>query len=81
VVIFGSEYHKELCDHIRLMALEESIGEEDMKLLFVTDSVEELIAHIRKHAIQKFGLVGKARKPKWWFGERREPKTAQGVHN
>ncbi len=69
VVIFGSEYHKELCQHIQLMAREESIGEEDMKLLFVTDSVDDLIAHIQKHAIQKFGLSRKPVKPKWWFGE------------
>lgn len=79
VVIFGSEYHRELCDHIQLMALEESISEEDMKLLFVTDSVEELITHIRKHAIQKFGLVGKEQKPKWWFGELTEQKAVQGT--
>jgi len=77
VVIFGSEYHRELCDHIKLMALEESISEEDMKLLFVTDSVEQLIAHISEHAIQKFGLVGKAAKPKWWFGERSERKVVR----
>ena len=71
VVIFGSEYHKELCEHIKLMAREESISEDDMRLLFVTDSVEELTAHIRKHSIQKFGLVQKEQKPKWWFGEHR----------
>ncbi len=76
VVIFGTEYHKELCQHIHLMAEEESIGQEDMKLLYITDSVEELTAHIRKHAIQKFGLVQKAQKPKWWFGER--PETRPG---
>lgn len=69
VVIFGSEYHKELCEHIHLMADEESISEEDMKLLFVTDSVEELITHIHMHAIEKFKLIKREQKPKWWFGE------------
>ena len=34
----------------------ESISPQDMKLLFVTDSVEEVIEHIKKHAIKKFGL-------------------------
>lgn len=69
VVIFDSEYHKELCQHIQLMAENESISPEDMKLLFVTDSVEDLIAHIEKCSIKKFGLVKKQVKPKWWLGE------------
>ncbi len=69
VVIFGSEYHKELCQHIQIMAENESISPEDMKLLFVTDSVEEMAEHIKTHAIKKFNLVKKEQKPKWWFGE------------
>ena len=69
VVIFDSDYHKELCHHIHLMAEKESISPEDMKLLFVTDSVEDLITHIESHSIKKFGLVKKQITPKWWFGE------------
>lgn len=57
VVIFGSEYHKELCEHIRIMAVNESISPKDMELLFVTDSVEEMAAHIKTHAVEKFRLV------------------------
>ncbi|WP_028870923.1 TIGR00730 family Rossman fold protein [Psychroserpens burtonensis] len=69
VVIFDSEYHKELCHHIQIMAENESISPEDMKLLFVTDSVEDLITHIKTNSITKFGLVKKQVKPKWWLGE------------
>lgn len=69
VVIFDSVYHKELCEHIQLMAKNESISPEDMKLLFVTDSVEDVIKHIEKYSIKKFGLVTKQDKPKWWLGE------------
>lgn len=69
VVIFDSEYHKELCEHIQIMAERESISPEDMQLLFVTDSVEDLITHIETHAIKKFKLVRKHIKPKWWLGE------------
>lgn len=69
VVIFGKEYHEGLCEHIRIMAENGSIAQEDMKLLFVTDSVEELIGHIKTHAIKKFGLVKKVNKPKWWLLE------------
>lgn len=72
VVIFDTEYHKELYKHIQMMVEHESISKEDMKLLFVTDSVEDLVAHIRKHAIKKFGLKKKEYKAKWWFGEHRK---------
>lgn len=72
VVIFDTEYHKELYKHIQMMVEHESISQEDMKLLFVTDSVEDLVAHIRKHAIKKFGLKKKEYKAKWWFGEHRK---------
>jgi uncharacterized protein (TIGR00730 family) len=76
VVIFGSEYHKELCQHIEVMVKNESISPEDMKLLFVTDSVEALVQHIQTHAIQRFNLVKKASKPKWWLGEKDTTKRA-----
>lgn len=69
VVLFGSEYHKELHEHIQLMLAEESISPKDMDLLFITDSVEDLITHIQKHAIEKFGLVRRPVRPRWWFGE------------
>ncbi|HPF12235.1 MAG TPA: TIGR00730 family Rossman fold protein [Flavobacteriaceae bacterium] len=69
IVIFDTEYHKELCQHIALMAENESIGKADMKLLFVTDSIEELIQHIDTYAVKKFGLVPKKFKPRWWLDE------------
>lgn len=70
VVIFGSEYHKELCHHIEVMAENESISPDDMKLLFVTDSVPDLVEHIRLYAIKRFHLVRKPVSPSWWLGER-----------
>ncbi|MEQ9403590.1 MAG: TIGR00730 family Rossman fold protein [Cyclobacteriaceae bacterium] len=69
VVIFGSEYHKELREHIELMAKNESISQTDMELLFITDSVQEMIQHIETHSVKKFGLVRSKFKTKWWFGE------------
>lgn len=69
VVIFGSEYHRELWWHIHIMAENESISPEDMKLLFVTDSVEKMANHIKTNAIERFKLIWKQEKPKWWLGE------------
>ncbi|XLS30667.1 TIGR00730 family Rossman fold protein [Flavobacteriaceae bacterium M23B6Z8] len=69
VILFGKEYHKELYHHIQIMAAEESISEEDMKLLFITDSVAEMEAHLHEYAIAQFNLVKKPIRSKWWFGE------------
>lgn len=68
IVIFDSVYHQELCHHIQKMADNESISPEDMKLLFVTDSVEEVMEHLKKHAIKKFGLKKHRYKSLWLLG-------------
>ncbi|MDE3741131.1 TIGR00730 family Rossman fold protein [Maribacter polysaccharolyticus] len=67
VVIYDSEYHKELCRHIQLMAENESISPEDQKLLFVTDSVADLIMHIETYSIKKFRLTKNRVRGKWWL--------------
>lgn len=69
VVIMGKAYHKELYEHIQLMVKNESISAEDTDLLYVTDSVEEMVAHIQTHAIKQFNLVKMQKKRKWWFLE------------
>ena len=71
VVIFDTKYHKDLYKHIEMMIKHGTISKEDLELLLVTDSVEDLVAHIKKYSIKKFGLKKKQYKPKWWFGERR----------
>jgi uncharacterized protein (TIGR00730 family) len=75
VVLFGKEYHKELYHHIQIMAENESIDQEDMKLLFLTDSVEEMVHHLKIHAVKKFGLVRKPIKTRWWLGETKPIRT------
>ncbi len=72
IVIFDKEYHKELIEHIELMVKEESISPEDMDLIFVTDSAEEVVQHIKINAIKRFGLVKEQYKPKWWYWENRK---------
>ncbi len=71
IVIFDKTYHKELIEHIELMIKQESISPQDKDLIFVTDSTEEVVNHIKLHSIEKFGLVKKQYKPKWWYGENR----------
>ncbi len=71
IVIFDRSYHKELIEHIELMVENESISPEDLDLIFVTDSAEEVVEHIKIHAIERFGLVKKQYRPKWWYWENR----------
>lgn len=70
LVVFDKTYHQELYHHIKIMVENESISPEDMKLLFITDSVDELVEHIKKHSIKKFGLKKEVYKPKWWYLEK-----------
>ena len=69
IVIFDSEYHKDLTSHIQKMVDRGSISPQDMKLLFITDSEDEAIEHVRNHTIKKFGLTKYKFKPRWWNGK------------
>lgn len=69
VVIFGTEYHKALIEHMKMMEKEGSISRKDLDLIFITDSTDEVIKHIKVNSIEKFGLVKEHYQPKWWIGE------------
>ena len=56
VVLMGKEYHKELFRYIEHMIAEKTISLEDSALFLFTDSIPEAIEHIRKYAIEGFGL-------------------------
>ena len=48
-----------------------TIDASDLKLLLLTDSVEEAIAHLRQHAIERFGLRMRRNPHRfWWLWER-----------
>lgn len=64
VVLMGQEYWQPLVDFFKRMVMAGTIDEADLKLLLVTDSVDEAMAHIQKHAIEQFGL-------RQWKGPRR----------
>lgn len=71
VILMGKEYHKDLYEHMQHMITKKTISPEDINLFLFTDSVEEAIEHIQKHAIEGFGLVKrKVYKPYRFFGER-----------
>jgi uncharacterized protein (TIGR00730 family) len=70
IVIMGTEYWRELTDLLDKMARLGTINAADVDLVYVTDSVEEAIEHIRAKAIEPFGLKRVVRRSFPWLGER-----------
>ena len=56
VVLMGSEYYRPLMGVLVKMLRTGTIDNTDLDLLLMTDSVEEAMSHIEKHAVQPFGL-------------------------
>lgn len=62
VVVVGKDYWHALHHLLKDMAESASIDPKDLDLVVFTDSVEEAVEHIERHAVKKFGLV--RRKPR-----------------
>jgi uncharacterized protein (TIGR00730 family) len=71
VILFGREYWKHLISLTEDMVTNKTINTSEIKeYLLVTDSVEEAVEHLKKHAIAKFGLKRARRmRQRWWYGE------------
>jgi uncharacterized protein (TIGR00730 family) len=69
VVLMGRDYYSPMIDFLETMVTAGTINSKDLDLLMVTDSVDEAMAHIEKHAIQKFGLRRVPHRS-WVLGER-----------
>jgi uncharacterized protein (TIGR00730 family) len=56
VVLLGTEYYRPLMGVLVKMVAAGTISNTDLDLLLLTDSVEEAMSHIEKHAVKSFGL-------------------------
>lgn len=72
VVLIGSHYWNPLLMQLREMREEGAIAPADMRLLKVTDDLDDAIAHIGAHTIGHFGLERRA-KPSKILGEQGLP--------
>jgi hypothetical protein len=70
IVIMSTGYWRELVSLLEKMAKFGTISTEDLELVYVTDSVEEALEHIRRKAIEPFGLRRVVRRHIPWLGER-----------
>lgn len=71
VVLLGKQYWQPLEGLLLHLALEGTIGQEDLDLLLITDSVDEALDHIQRHAVERFGLWRRQPRPSPLLGERK----------
>jgi len=69
IIIFDTDYHSDLIEHIEKMKREGTISPEDLDLCLFTNSTEEAVKHLQEHSIKKFGLKAeeKKRRIRWLF--------------
>ena len=71
VVLVGVDYWRPLVELLRRMVAEQTIAAEDLRLMLVTDDLEEVARHLDRNAVDHFGLRTRpAPKPWRWLGER-----------
>lgn len=68
VVLFGKEFYNPLEVFINKMLAAQTISNDDLQLLLITDDVEEGMAHIRTYIASNYEI--KKNKPKWWLFEK-----------
>jgi uncharacterized protein (TIGR00730 family) len=68
IIIFNTQYHKALIEHINLMKQQGTINDADSKLFMITDDIEEARLFIIEHSIKHYGLKPKFQpKPINWI--------------
>lgn len=73
LVMMGKKYWQPLAEFFDEMVKLGTIDPSDLHLLLLTDSIDEAMAHIRTHAIEKFGLhAGERQRRRWWLFEKPE---------
>ena len=71
IVIFDTEFHKQLIEHIDAMRDAGTISPQDPNLFLFTNSVDEAVEYIKTNSITRFKLQPeKARKPFKWLWEK-----------
>ncbi len=68
IVLMGKEYWTSLVQLLQSMNAAKTINPADLKLVLISDSVEEAMRHIQRHAVEQFGLQRhKARMRRSWL--------------
>lgn len=70
IVLYGKEYYQPLMDYMIFLAKEATIGEADLKLVMLTDDMDEAIDHITSYIKGNY-TIKKRPKPFWGFFEKK----------
>ena len=71
VVLVGTAYWQPLRAFLDEMVSTGAIGEADLRLVLITDDLNQMVQHLEQNAIRKFRLHEPALpKARWWLGER-----------
>jgi hypothetical protein len=76
VVLMGKTYWGGFIRLLEDMLEAGTIGAGDLRLFLITDDLTEALAHIKRHAIEEFGLAPKPPKPSRFLGETKYPVVA-----
>ena len=72
VVLIGTGYWKPLVDLLQRMVIEGTVDASDLRLMLVTDDLDEAITHLDRNALRQFNLRRQpVPRPSWWLGERK----------
>ena len=69
IILFGTEYYRKLGELMNNMVEQATIDPEDLKLVLITDSVDEAMEHIHTYITGNYKI--KPRKRLWWLVEKR----------
>ena len=72
VVLYGKSYYAPLVEMFQKMKTEETILENDLDLLLVTDDLDEAMNHIKAYISNNYNVL-KKRKRLWWLFEKKFP--------
>lgn len=65
VAIYSKGFHELLLEHFEVMCRKGTIDAGDKHLYLISDEEDEILAHIKAHAIEPFGLSTK--RTSWWI--------------
>ena len=69
IVLFGKDYYKDLMEAIEAMAQRGAIATQDLRLVLLTDNIDEAMDHIRTYITTNYKV--RSRRRLWWLFERR----------
>lgn len=73
ILLYGKSYWKPLLEQIDLMIEAGTIGKEELKFVFVADSVDEATFMLQDRLVEMWKAnQNKKDPPKWWFLEKRK---------